>query len=282
MNRPNAEDFESVVNCTNDDRDLAMRYGLTGNDYVCCPTMTQFRVYFASELHERGVDYKTISYLLNHKTEEMWGYYVRPKHDVQEDIDFSKEVVGEIIRDETKILGPKGDAIKIKIDEMIKENNFNIVKDFNAIVDMVCNQMPIRAKEGGFCIKSNPRRECRHDAPTDEFLCAYGCCPNHCHFYFHAHISYQKCVDIKKCFDYNKEQGFVNQSQKELYKLDAIMNQELIPELNELEVQLNKRSIDDIISVHPDITNIIHNLKEIKEEIEIWKAEISLMKELTE
>ena len=282
LNRPNAEDFESVVNCTNDDRDLAMRYGLTGNDYVCCPTMTQFRVYFASELHERGVDYKTISYLLNHKTEEMWGYYVRPKHDVQEDIDFSKEVVGEIIRDETKILGPKGDAIKIKIDEMIKENNFNIVKDFNAIVDMVCNQMPIRAKEGGFCIKSNPRRECRHDAPTDEFLCAYGCCPNHCHFYFHAHISYQKCVDIKKCFDYNKEQGFVNQSQKELYKLEAIMNQELIPELNELEVQLNKRSVDDIISVHPDITNIIHNLKEIKEEIEIWKTEISQMKKLTE
>ena len=60
------------------------------------------------------------------------------------------------------------------------------------------------------------------------------------------------------------------------------MNQELIPELNELEVQLNKRSIDDIISVHPDITNIIHNLKEIKEEIEIWKTEISQMKELTE
>lgn len=278
LNSPDADMFENTMTAD----DLKKRYpemyfgfALTDSDTISCPIAKQFRVYFASELHERGVDYKTISYLLNHKTEEMWGYYVRPKHQVQEDIDFSKEVVAEIIKDNTKILGPKGDAIREKIDVMIKENSFNIVDDFEAIIDMVCNEMPIRAKEGGFCIKSNPRRQCRHDADTDEFLCAYGCCPNHCHFYFSAHISYRKCVDIKKCADYNNEQGYRNQAQKELYKLDAVMKQELIPELDELEVQLTKKSAEKIIQIHPDLEPIISNLSTIRKEIEAWKNEIA-------
>lgn len=144
---------------------------------------------------------------------------------------------------------------------------------------MVCNEMPIRAKEGGFCIKSNPRRQCRHDANTDEFLCAYGCCPNHCHFYFAASITYQKCLNIKKCVDYNLEQEYINQAQKELYKLEAIITQELLPEMIELENEINKKTGDKVKELHPDLTYLVDNLEKVKEEINVWKTQIQEMKQ---
>ena len=89
----------------------------------------------------------------------------------------------------------------------------------------MCNEIPIRAKNGGFCIKSNPRRECRHDAKTDEFMCAYGCCPNHCHMYFMLAITYKKVQTLIKTYEYNLKSGFKNASEKEAYKLNyAIIN----------------------------------------------------------
>lgn len=282
LNRKDKENFGINITSTimlKSFNEMYINYGLKEDDVISVPSIKQFRVYFASDLSERGVDHRTISYLLNHKTEDMWGYYVRPKHKVQEDIDFSKEVVKEIIQDNTKILGPKGEAIKEKIDGLIKENNFNVVEDFDAIIDLVCNEMPIRAKEGGFCIKSNPRRQCRHDAATDEFLCAYGCCPNHCHFYFAASITYQKCLNIKKCVDYNLEQEYINQAQKELYKLEAIINQELSPEMIELENEINKKTSDKIKELHPDLTYLVDNLEKVKEEINLWKTQIQEMKQ---
>lgn len=282
LNRKDQESFETNLDgkiLNENFNEMYVYYGLKEDDVISVPSIRQFRVYFASDLSERGVDHKTISYLLNHKTEDMWGYYVRPKHKVQEDIDFSKEVVKEIIQDNTKILGPKGEAIKEKIDDLIKENNFNVVEDFDAIIDLVCNEMPIRAKEGGFCIKSNPRRQCRHDANTDEFLCAYGCCPNHCHFYFAASITYQKCLNIKKCVDYNLEQEYINQAQKELYKLEAIIKQELSPEMIELENEINKKTGDKVKELHPDLTYLVDNLEKVKEEINVWTTQIQEMKQ---
>jgi len=257
---------------------IANEVNLKETDIISLPTIKQYRVYFASDLRERGIDDRTIAYLLNHESEAMWGYYVRPKHEVQEDIDFSKEIIAEVIRDNSKILGTKGNAIQEKIEHLIKDNQFNLEKDFEAIVDRVCNEMPIRAKEGGFCIKSNPRRQCRHDAETDEFLCAYGCCPNHCHFYFMAPVSYQKYVNMKKTAQYNIDEGYINQAQKEMYKLESNINQELVPELNELENELLKKGKDVVIFKHPETEFIIDNIEYIKGDIELWKAKIKEMK----
>lgn len=133
---------------------------LKQNDIISAPGLAQFRVYVASEYRERGVDDRTIAYLLGHDSYEMWGYYVRPKHEIQEDIDFSKEIVTDIVKDNVKILGTKGDALEKKIDQIIIDGNLNVETDLNNIIEKVLGQVPIRAKEGGFCIKSNPRREC--------------------------------------------------------------------------------------------------------------------------
>lgn len=281
INSPDASMFECSLDYTTARRislQAVTDNGIGETDIVSIPTIKQYRVYFASDMRERGIDDRTISYLFNHNSSEMWGYYVRPKHEVQEDIDFSKEIVREIIRNDTNILGPKGAAMKKKIDKIIKDNNFNVETDLNAIIDKVCSQVPIRAKEGGFCIKSNPRRECRHDAKTDDFLCAYGCCPNHCHMYFMLPVTYQKFKDLLMLINYNKINSFINQSQKEMYKLEAIITQELLPEIIDLEKQISKNGVDVVVERHPSIKPIIQNIKYLKVEIAAWQRKIQAMK----
>lgn len=253
--------------------------GIQEGDIISIPTIRQYRVYFASEMRERGIDDRTVSFLLNHNSSEMWGYYTRPKHEVQEDIDFSKEIVSEIVKDDVNILGPKGDAIKNKINGIIADNKFNVDIGLDAIIEKVCGEVPIRAKEGGFCIKSNPRRECRHDAKTDEFLCAYGCCPNHCHMYFMITVTYHKFKDLVKLVEYNTEQGFINQFQKEMFKLEATINHELLPEIEDLLKEVSQKGIEKIFERHPSIKPIYNNISAIMEETNLWLQKIQAMKE---
>ncbi len=248
--------------------------GVKEGDMICLPTIRQFRVYVASELRERGVDDRTTAFLFNHHCVEMYGYYARPKHDIQEDIDFSKEIVKDIVRDKTKILGPKGDAFNEKINRIIEENNFNVKKDLNAIIDKVCNEIPIRAKNGGFCIKSNPRRECRHDAKTDEFMCAYGCCPNHCHMYFMLAITYKKVQTLIKTYEYNLKSGFKNASEKEAYKLNYAIINELLPEIKETRKEIQLRGVEAIVQAHSEMKSIINDIDKIEQEALQWKSKL--------
>ena len=238
------------------------------------PTIKQFRVYFASEYHERGVSDKVISFLLNHKTSHMWGYYVRPKHKVQEDSDFSKEILTEIIKNDSNIIGAKGEAYKQKITNMIKDGNYNVATDLNEILDKAMEQFPIRAKLGGFCMKSNPNRLCRHDSETDEFMCAYGVCPNQCRLYYMAPITYKKCNELKQIVEFNKQEGYLREAEKEGYKLKYVIENELELDIKELESEIKKKGEDAIISMHPNLKDFVNNLENIKKEIKTWKKQL--------
>lgn len=248
--------------------------GFKDGDVFSYPLIMQYRVYVASELRERGVDDRTTAFLFNHHCVEMYGYYARPKHSIQEDIDFSKEIVRDVVKDKTKILGPKGEAFTEKINSIIEANNFNVEADLESIIEAVCNEVPIRAKNGGFCIKSNPRRECRHDAKTDEFMCAYGCCPNHCHMYFMLPMTYEKAKTLLKTYNYNIKAGYDNSAEKEKFKLEYTINHELLPELIEAKNELNKQGATSIVQKHPEMATVIDLLEEIEMEIALWSKQI--------
>ena len=237
-------------------------------------TLKQFRVYVASDLHARGVDDRTISYLLNHHSTEMWGYYVRESHPIQEDIDFSREIVSEVVRDHTKILGPKGEAYEKRIEEIILNHELNVQKDLDAVIDTVCGEMPIRAKVGGFCIKANPDRDCWYDGVTNEFMCAYGCCPNHCHMYFMAPVSLQKARSIAKAMEYNLACEYVNAAEKEAFKLKTCLDNELTIELQEMQRENAEHGTDWVIARHPETKSVIDNMNSIFEEITEWRKQI--------
>ena len=249
--------------------------GLEEGQIVSLVTIRQFRVYFASELHERGVTDKMISELLGHSSVEMWGYYVRPKHPVQEDIDFTAGTFREIIEDDLSVLGTKGEAIKNKIDKFIYRDGISVGKDLESIIDDLCMEMPVKQKLGGFCIKSNPHRECYHDAETDRLLCAYGCCPNHCHLYFSADISYERAKNLVQIIDYDlQDKEWINMAQKEAYKLEIVINQELLPELDALREMIMRNGNKWVIDKHSNLLFIVTNIDSIYEEISLWKSKI--------
>lgn len=243
--------------------------GLNPTDLISLPSFTQFRVYFASEWRARGVDDRRISSMLGQSV-EMWGYYVRGAGEIQEEKQKTDELLKEYIQGQTSLLGPRAKAFEDKINKFLEKNKFNVNTDVNIIIEQLSDEIEIRIKKGGFCIHSNKRRSCQYDAETDEYFCAYGCCPNHVHTYFSSPITYSKFLEAVKVVEYNRENGFLRQTEKELKKLKTIINLELIPELTDLELQLKKFSIEEIIKRHPDTKIVINNLESIKQEISHW------------
>ena len=267
--------ISSYTSLRNVKKESVIAGGAKLGDIVSYPVIRQFRVYVASDYKSRGVDDRTISYLLNHHSVEMWGYYTRTKHQVQEDIDFSSEIISEIVRDKTRIIGPKGKAYMAKIDNIINSNNLNVEQDLDTIIYKVMEEMPIRAKAGGFCIKSNPNRDCHLDGPSDEIMCAYGVCPNQCTMYFMASISYSKCQTLAKTMKYNVDAGFTNAAQKEAHKLEFIIDTELTPELDDMEKVIQEHGKEWIIQRHRSSEEIVNKLLDIREEVEKWKMNIA-------
>lgn len=248
--------------------------GVNPGQTVSYITIRQFRRYVASDLHARGVDDRTISYLLGHHSIEMWGYYVYEAHPVQENIEFAREIVVEVVRDHTKILGPKGEAYEQRIEDIILNHRLNVQDDIDAVIDAVCGAMPIRAKLGGFCMKANPDRDCWYDGVTNEFFCAYGCCPNHCHMYFMVPITIQKARSIAKAMEYNIACDYVNAAEKEGFKLKTCLDNELIVEMQELQRVIADNGVSWVIDRHSDVAEIIDHMDSILKEIAEWQERI--------
>ena len=277
INREDADKFASSITIKDSkyaNHSFAKEFNLKAGSVISYPNTKQFRVYCATELYNRGVSDELVAQMYGHKTLTMYHYYCRDTHPVQEDINYSQELVKEIVRDDLSILGPKGDSFKEKINSIITDNKLNVAKDLDEIIDKVCDEMPIRAKTGGFCVKSNPRRECFHDAKTDEFMCAYGCCPNHCHLFFMAPISYDKCKDHKNLVRYNLDNGFTKAAQKEAILLKHSLHNELEPELTDLYKEMDKQG-EVLFTKHTDLASFVQKIDIVKNEVNEWKKMIS-------
>ena len=61
-----------------------------------------------------------------------------------------------------------------------------------------------------------------------------------------------------------------NAAQKELYKLQNILRDRLIPELNEFEKEIERKGIETILNKHPNLEFIYRNMEEIMEDIKEW------------
>ena len=85
--------------------------------------------------------------------------------------------------------GSFGSDIKKSIQQFVKDNNFNVQNDIEAIVKAMGDRVIIRGKTGGVCIKTS-LMPCAKDARTNEMFCAYNLCPNLFTFYYMADISY--------------------------------------------------------------------------------------------
>ena len=251
---------------------LANVEGLTEETVLYMPIVHQFRNTVVNRLIKKGVQLEFIRRYMGHLSQEMTAAYASySDNDIQESMAFSEEILKTYLTGDAKILGNSGEKLMTRIDEWIKENNLNVADDLNEIVDRLLKVVPIRSKHGGMCIKGSKLTDaCSVDAKTDEFYCAYGICPNVCHFYFMADISYSDFKAAKEILEYNQRNGFKRQAEKEQSKLRFIVLNRLTPELQELEKEIINRGKDEIIKHHPNMGNMIINLSKIKEEIEKW------------
>lgn len=243
-----------------------------GKDLYYYPVLHQFRNTIISTLIRHGVNPEYIRRYMGHLSIEMTMSYSRINDtEIQENVNISEDVLRTYLTGDAKILGNSGNQVMQRIDEWIKQNNFNVEKDLETIIEKLLNLIPIRAKHGGMCIKGYKLVDaCSVDSKTDEFFCAYGVCPNVCHFYFQIDITYSDFSEVLRIYKYNSKNGFLRQAEKELNKIKFIISNRLNPEIIELEREISDKGINQIINKHAELSKIISNLDKIKEEIKLW------------
>lgn len=236
------------------------------------PIAHQFRNTVVDRLLRTGVQMEYIRRYMGHLSQDTTDRYSSYKDtDLQENINFSEETLRTYLSGEAKILGNSSEQLMERINEWIIEQDLNIEKDLDTIIGKLLKIVPIRAKHGGMCIKgSKLTNACSVDAMTDEFYCACGICPNVCHFFFHADVSYSDFIATRDIYEYNLKNGFTRQAEKEKKKIAFILNNRLIPELKELNNILKSRSKESIIESHPNIEYVVKHLPVIEKEIELW------------
>lgn len=241
---------------------------------VYIPVTEQYRVHICSFLYnEKHLPLTWIQRYMGHLSEAMLGYYVRPAENYQEDLAPFGKVIKEIQQEKLKPLGGDGNGSDLvdRINKYLENNNITATTDIQEIANIVQDHIIIRAKAGGFCIKTS-LMPCARDARSDEIMCAYDLCPNLFHFFYMAGISYKNFINLQDSVNINIKRGLIRAAQKELNKLHNYLNRRLIPELDELDKEISDKGVNSIIEKYPDLIEIIENEESIRKEIENWKS----------
>lgn len=269
VNRADSARFERNVRVKDfkNSIELMEKYSLNPNDIISIPISTQFRVFVATELHERGLSSFEISYYLGHDTLAFAAHYIRPKEVNVQDMTIGSKKIIDIIDNDLRILGPNGDLYTKKLKEFFNKNKQANVLEISEVFQ---SSYPIRAKNGGFCIKPSGR-DCIYDQNSNEFLCSFRICPNHHHLFNEISVTYQKCIEMYTIVESNMVKGYKQESQKQLSILQAIIREELEPELVELKIEISKKGTEFLVERYPEITDIIMKIQTVERNIDSWK-----------
>lgn len=238
------------------------------DDRIYYPTIRQFRVSVCTSLYRQQIPLHYIRKHMNHLSEDMAAYYIRPQKNLEKE--YSETIYRAVFKDGSKMLGTNGDAFVQKINEFIEQNHMNIQDDTEGVIQAVAKRFPLRSKVGGMCIRCGEVIPCASNSSTDVIYCAFGMCPNHCHMFFMADISYEEYLQNRDVAQYNKDNGYKKAYQKELNKLKYIIEHSLMPELTMLEDELERHGEEDILEKYPQLTYIVNHLDSIKQEVQTW------------
>lgn len=236
------------------------------------PITRQFRVYVCRDLYYRGIPLEYIQKFMAHLLcRTTIDNYVQPKN-AQENPTFTHNLLAGIITRKIEPLGGKPGLVE-KIDEFIRENNYNVQTDIETICAGLAEKLPVREKAGGVCIKSSMQRDCSIDAETNDYLCSYDVCPNIYHFYFDAAYTLQNIKDLQISIKHNTQINRTRQVEKDKNMLQTIIRKRLIPELESLKSHLDKEGRDAILNSYPDLLYIVDNFDAIMKEAQEWITE---------
>ena len=132
-------------------------------------------------------------------------------------------------------------------------------------------QEMVAGKTGGFCVKAVAFRPCEDDFNSNEFMCAFGVCPNLMTVYWLADGTYKDFKDLQVSFKYNLDNGFEAEASRELKKLKAVCRQRLVPEMQSLKKRIDKAGAEQVVNDYPQLRYLVENYDEIMEQIEKWR-----------
>lgn len=242
--------------------------GINENDVLVYPSIHMFRVTVCTTLYRQEVPLYYIKKHMNHLSEDMTAYYIRPEKNIQKD--YSKKMYNALIKDKSTLLGKYSDEFTKKIESYIQNLDVNLKKNVDEVIEMVANKYPLREKVGGMCIRCGEVVPCASSDSTDQIYCSFGMCPNHCHMFFMADISYNEYLNHKKIIEYNKSNGFVKATQKEINKIKYVIENSLKPELDELRKEIDRNGSDTIKSKYPQLSYVVDNFDDIYKEMSKW------------
>lgn len=234
------------------------------------PDTRQYRVYLCTELYAKGVSGVFIEEHLKHLSSAMASYYNRPEDKLPEYISYAENVLETMVIEKISPIGLAGTQIRENIDKFLKDNHFNVSKDFDTIMDVIGDKVSIRAKVGGFCLKTS-LVPCAQEAGTNKMLCAYNLCPNVYSFYYMLDYTYSEFKAHIEAYEQNYFKGFKNSAHKELFEIKSLISRTLNPQIKQLEEVIAKFGVKTIAEKHPNIIDIAANLTTIKKQITEWK-----------
>ncbi|WP_342540398.1 tyrosine-type recombinase/integrase [Heyndrickxia sp. FSL K6-6286] len=239
-------------------------------DTISTPRPHQFRVRLCNDLINQGVPIFYVQRHMNHLTKEItYGYY-RREQDLAKEKEFAESVMKMLVTGESQVMGDGKDTLMLRINEYIEKSKLNVATDLDEIISGLTKKMPIRAKNGGICIKSGPIRECSKSDGTDNMYCAYGMCTNLFHSFFMIDINYEKYTTLLKTIKYNQEKKFKKAVEKETNKLKYIIEKFLIPELEELAKEVKLKGEMTTKEKFPQVSFFIDNYETIYKEVKAW------------
>lgn len=248
-----------------------LKQGLNIGDVIYYPNPHQFRVAVCSELVKKGINIDWVRKHMNHLEAEMTLGYVRRDEEDKKEKEMAREILKEVIRGDVRLLGKDREPLMDKIEEFINQNNYSVSRDLEKIVEELAGKVPIRQKSSGYCIKSSFGRKCTHDGFNDEIYCAFGICPNHFITYKMINVTYQSFSELKTTIQYNIDAGFKAQATIELNKLRRVVEEALLPELEEIKIEISKRGGVELINKNIELKFYIENVDMLIKEVTDWK-----------
>lgn len=241
---------------------------LRDGDAVVYPTFHQFRVSVCTWLYRHGVELEYIREHMSHLTEDMTAYYNRTGAEVEEE--YSTVVYDCVLNDGSKLLGPRAKEFTEQVSAFIESDSANVALSNEEVAKLAAKAFPLRRKLGGVCVACGQFKPCPESHATDELLCMFRLCPNHCHLYFTAAETYDCVCDAAEIIKINEERGHTRAVENEVRKLQNVIRGSLMPELEELERELERQGRDTIVARFPALAEVADNLASIKEEAEQW------------
>lgn len=253
-------------NYTEGTSDFQNLVDLNDEDYICVPNAHQYRVTVCTKLYEQGVNIDWIREHMNHISMDMTLHYIREQEQEQQRFQQIRETIRHFMEEENNDDSNDLKPLYKQIDRFINRNNFRTNVDVESIIEDLNGNAPLREKEQGYCTKTNFGRSCPKNEEVDipEFN------PNHLvHFEF-VDITYNRYLKIKDVICYNRDNNFKVEVEREEKRLGRLIENYLLPELNELEKEMSNREVKELTEEYPHLEEIISNFEDIYKEVERW------------